>query len=208
MLRILDSKELDGYALKTKGGPPFELLSGYVIYIRRNSASDYHVWIQGTYWHNGRCSNKTAKIRFKNRGADRKMLAARILSSGLQQGNYISVFVMHQNYERVALDFKFHGLWRFHGYNGEINVVIGKIYEWIDQGTIRAKFMDCEKKNRSFVRYIYFRGRAAEAARKCLSPSSDSPIVVCICSQEWKDQDQASCYLCRAFEVVSSDAAI
>ena len=142
MLRILDSKELDGYALKTKGGPAFELLSGNVLYIRKNSDSDFHIWIQGTFWYNGKCTYKTAKIRFKNRGADRKMMATRVLSSGLRQGDYISVFVMKQNNERVALDFKFHGLWRFHGYNGEINVVIGKIYEWIDQGAIRAKFMD------------------------------------------------------------------
>ena len=63
MLRILSSSQLEGYVVKGKGGPPWELLAGNVAKVQQDGDA-LLVWISGSNVENGIIRTRTAKIVF------------------------------------------------------------------------------------------------------------------------------------------------
>lgn len=201
MLRILNSTELNGFCLKNPGGPPFELLAGNVISITPDG-NDYIVCLRGTVYEESSYQQKFARIRFKDRGANRKMLATRLEAVNLAVGNFVSVFCMISNGERIALEFRFNGRWVFRGWAGEKNVIIGKVISFKDKPPYAfAKFMEYgyKKQEAQYTWYVQFTKTAAEYARMYLS--KDSPFTVCVCGAG-KKVDQQFWYYCNSFEVI------
>ena len=91
MLRILSSSQLEGYVIKGRGGPPWELLAGTVAKIQQDGEA-LLVCISGSNIENGMIKTRTAKVVFvDDYGEYRKMLKTRVVASKIQIGSYISV---------------------------------------------------------------------------------------------------------------------
>ena len=63
MLRILSSSQLEGYVIKGRGGPPWELLAGTVAKIQQDGEA-LLVCISGSNIENGMIKTRTAKVVF------------------------------------------------------------------------------------------------------------------------------------------------
>ena len=193
MLRVMSPGDLKGYCLKKPQGPQFELLAGAVTDITRDGR-DFIVRLSGMAY--GRWMS--AYIRFSDREmSDRKMLATRLVASQVKRGDFLSVFLMHKNKERVALDFKFYGHWRFHGWAGEKNVFIGKIYNFSNDC---AWFCDYSPRNggkKTYSWQVCFEPQVMDSARRFLSQGN--PFAICICGSQIGGTGQ---YLCHTFDVI------
>lgn len=201
MLRIFDSTELEGYVFKSPGGPQCELFGGRIADIKKEEDS-YIVTLCAKEFENGKYMDRFVKIYFFDRGANRKMCATRLIASRAYKGAYITVLTMYRNDMRIALEFRYEGLWRLNGYNGEKNVVLGKIQDIIDtREDFQISFL--EQKNEQsviFKRQVRFTGKdIISYARKFLS--ANDIFALCICGEE-KKQDGISEYDCFAFEVI------
>lgn len=149
MLRILDSKQLDGYVFQkqSEDAPDCELLAGYVTSIQPldSLGNIYEVRITGKYFDKNVRLMKlaTTKVFFENRGDGRKRLAERLIESRLHKGSFVSVLCMIDDHCRYVLDFKFYGLWRLKGYAGEMNVLFGNPADYrLNRGIAQFKFTD------------------------------------------------------------------
>lgn len=202
MLRLLDQRQLDGYVFQSPGAPPCELLSGNIMYIYEFEDSMV-VYLRGSMFENGAWVSRTAKVLFRDRGADRKLLATRFKASKAEVGSYMSVLIMIQNKERIVLDFKFHGLWRLSGYLGEKNVILGKAFDYSErQGVGSVKFLDYNNRGpgqKLYKRFIRFKESTLQYAS--VFQTRDKPFAVCICGPESKNSSYST-YDCEWFEIL------
>lgn len=196
MLRVLNPKQLEGYVFKNVCSIPFELLAGNVAAVLKDG-QDYILTLEGTEYRGGRIIKQRAHIRFSDRGPDREMLATRITAAHIKRGSFMSVFCMQKNAERIALDFRFYGLWRFHGYQGEINVLLGKTFGLYRNGQqLSTKFVEYGG-GKTFERIVSFREKQiADAAKRYIE--GNNPFTICKCGPE----RNRNCYDCFAFEVL------
>lgn len=204
MLRILNSSELDGYVLQSPGGPPCELLCGTIASIQHTKEGCW-VKIRGTNFEDGIFRVRSATIKFVDRGADRRMLETRIVASKARIGTFISVLVMIQNNERIALDFKHSGLWRLKGFEGEKNVLLGKTYDFAQsKNSVKIKFLDYSRRRSApYKRYARFSNEnLIQAAKESFSVPELHPFAVCICGSEEKEENGEQSYECHAFEIL------
>lgn len=215
MLRILSSTQLEGYVVKGKGGPPWELLAGSVVKMQQDGEA-LLVWISGSHVENGILKNRTAKLVFLDDYTEyRKMLKTRAISSKVQVGSYISVLCKIKSQERIVSDFKFSGLWNFSGYKGKMSVVIGNTPYLMPMkdGTLIAEFLDKDRAHEVLYsrRVRFLRPDIIKAANMYMGcPKSRS---VCICGPRihkektpinekgFKCKD-ISYYDCHAFETL------
>ena len=215
MLRILSSTQLEGYVVKGKGGPPWELLAGSVIKMQQDGEA-LLVWISGSHVENGILKKRTAKLVFLDDYTEyRKMLKTRAISSKIQVESYISVLCKIKSQERIASDFKFSGLWNFSGYKGKMSVVIGNTpyLMQMKDGTLIAEFVDKDRAHEILYsrRVRFLRPDIIKAANMYMGyPKSRS---VCICGPRiHKEKTQInekgfrckdiSYYDCHAFETL------
>lgn len=214
MLRILSSSQLEGYVIKGRGGPPWELLAGTVAKIQQDGEA-LLVCISGSNIENGMIKTRTAKVVFvDDYGEYRKMLKTRVVASKIQIGSYISVLCKIKAQERIAADFKYSGLWNFSGYKGKMSVIIGNtpFLRTADDGALIAEFLDKDRAHEVlYSRIVQFSGEEIKkAASLYMTGQSRS---VCICGPRirnikektdekgFKSRD-ISYYECRAFETL------
>lgn len=201
MLRIFDSTELDGYVFKSPGGPQCELFGGHIADIKKEEDA-YIVTLSAKEFENGTYIERFVKIYFMDRGANRKMCATRLIASRAHKGAYITVLTMYRNDKRIALEFRYEGLWRLNGYHGEKNVLLGKIRDIKEtEETYQICFLEQKhEQSAAFKRKVRFTGKEIiPYARKFLD--TNDIFALCICSEE-KKRDGISEYDCIAFEVI------
>lgn len=204
MLRIMGSKELDGFVFRTPGGPCCELLGGLVTSVQE-SDKDFVIKISGPVLQNGILSHRSATVIFSDRGGDRKMLATRVIGSKICIGNYLSVLCMQRNGKRIALDFKFYGHWSLRGYLGEKNVFIGKMYDYTPSDrAATVRFLDYNKYRNHYYRWpVEIRDpEILFSLQMQYSRGSDAPFAVCKCGSKIGGR-QEDYYECKDLDVLS-----
>lgn len=203
MLRVLGSTDLEGYVFQTPGGPPCELLTGVVSKIQVVDDAVV-VSLRGYNLENGHKVMRVASIMFQNRGSNRKMLKTRVIAAGVTNGVYLSVLVMQRNNKRIAMDFKFSGLWRFKGYKGEINVLFGKYEDLrLQENLVAFRFLDYNTYQKCYYRRtvdISETKMLARAKRDFLA-SNARRACICICGAEQKNGSMSS-YHCIWYEMI------
>lgn len=200
MLRILDSRQLDGFVVKSPGGPPFELLSGTIADICSRPKGGFNVRIRGSYVSGTGTKIMSASLAFIDRGSDRKLLATRLIAAKAQKGKFISALVMIHDNERIVLDFKYSGLWNLKGYLGEKNVLIGKGYDFTiscqQRDIASAIFPDYNRSGQCFRRKVYF---ADECLKMAISAfQSETHSMICICGP-----GEGDCYHCNELAIIA-----
>lgn len=183
MLRILSSSQLEGYVVKGKGGPPWELLAGNVAKVQQDGDA-LLVWISGSNVENGIIRTRTAKIVFLDDYAEyRKMLKTRIIASKIQVGSYISVLCKIKAQERIASDFKYSGLWSFSGYKGRMSVVVGNTPFLMESkdGVLVAEFLDKDKAHEVVYSRVVRFSRADIKKAASLYMTCPKSRSICIC---------------------------
>ena len=200
MLRILDSKQLEGYVFQKESAdaPACELLAGYVDSIRPldSMGNIYEVKITERYFDKNIRLIKlaTTKIFFENRGDGRKRLAERLVESRLHKGSLVTALCMVEDCCRYVLDFKFYGLWRLKGYAGEMNVLFGRPDDYrLNQGIAQFKFTD-RGNGQTFERFAIV--NASEFGASQYEVIKRNGYVFFICGPE-KRHDNRSYYYCN-----------
>lgn len=200
MLRLLGPTDLEGYVFQSPGGPKCELFTGVVSKMQADRDAIW-VCIRGKSMESGEKVFRTATILFENRGSDRKMLKTRLIAAGVSNGVYLSVLSMQRNNRRIALDFKFSGLWRLKGYKGELNVLFGKYYDpKLQDDLVSIRFLDYNSaRNRYYRRTVDITDAEILQTAKDVFFDKKHNACVCICGPE---QKSSSAYRCRWFEMI------
>ncbi len=153
MLRVLGPADLEGFVFQSPGAPRCELFAGVISKVQITQDAMI-VTIRGENEENGQKIMRSATILFENRGGSRKMLMTRGIAAGLTSGVFVSILSMQRNNQRIAMDFKFSGLWRFKGYKGEINVLFGKYSDLrIQNNIVSFRFWDYNASEHFYYRW-------------------------------------------------------
>ncbi len=203
MLRILGPTDLEGYVFQSPGAPRCELLVGVISKVQITQDAMI-VTIRGENEENGQKIMRSATIFFKNRGNSRKMLKTRGIAAGLTNGVFISILSMQRNNQRIAMDFKFSGLWRFKGYKGEINVIFGKYNDLLIQNNLVSfRFFDYNASEKFYYRWTVdiAAPQLLEQAKKDFFSVSKNQACICVCGPSIVEKGTHS-YNCIWYEMI------
>lgn len=203
MLRILGPSDLEGYLFQSPGGPQCELLFGKVV--KTVIASQVLlVSLCGYIIYDGMKKWYIATVIFQDRGPDRRMLHTRLIAAGVCNGAYLTILAMRRNDKRIALDFKYSGLWRLKGYMGEKNVLVGKYTDLkIKNDHISIRFLDYNAARKCYYRRtVDISEEKLPMAKECFIKANKN-VCICVCGPECRDGDMPI-YNCEWFEIIDT----
>ena len=189
MPKILSVEDLDGYLFKNPSSARFELVSGFVISAKAQG-DDTLLAIADK-----KDGAQSDVVTFRDNGAGNRKLSSRIRKARIRKGDYISILVLYKDGERLASDFKFNGRWRFDGYKGEKNVLIGRA-----KSMKRADFLSFEeRKQDKYVNNMVYLPKTDVSAM--VRHLGGNPYFLCVCGRE-NEFDGDPAFRCTKYKIV------
>ena len=179
-MRILNPVLLDGYVVPGSGAPRFELLFGKVIDYNDNGRRVIAKLKNGP-------EDKEETVVFQNLEGDHsRLLRERFYMAKIKKGSWISVLVKLSNYEKIVIEFRFVGLWRFPLKRREVNkpiernVLLGNPsnIRRVNGGTCFNLVEEDDSTGKKYTRHIHISSdiQFKNVEKNC--------FVICVCGPE------------------------